>query len=74
MSTTYALNLLEERLRVITLYGYFGLCIQCYNIYICNMRGERLREKHIAFSSVFFSCKPYNMVLEPKLLTASVHP
>jgi hypothetical protein len=36
---------LEEFIRVNMLHGYFGHCIELYNICICSMRGERLREK-----------------------------
>jgi hypothetical protein len=52
---------LEELIRVNMLCGYFGLCIQDYNIYIYYERG-RLREKYEHASSVSlpFCMKPLN--------------
>jgi hypothetical protein len=60
-------GVLEELIRVNMLCGYFGNCIQSYNIYMHYERG-RLREIKtcLLFSSLFFM-KPLNMVSEPRV-------
>jgi hypothetical protein len=50
-------GVLEERIGVNKLYGYFGLCIQSNNIYIYGVRGRKQCD-YRAPSSILFSCKP----------------